>query len=227
MRFRLLLTSITFFLFVSGCASAPKNIISAPNFLERTKSVKKIGVLIAGSHVFELGAGGSKELNNDWSAQAANNLAKVSVDQLRAAGFDVRIVKVDEQYKSIINKFNEIPLDHLSRYAYSARKLESPISESITDLLNTEGLDALVLVRGTDHVSSGGRQVARVAAAVLLGVGVSSGIAHVEVAMIDRSPAIIYYGHKNEDGKDLREEAGVRDLFAEIAGELKELRGIN
>lgn len=227
MRLRLLLIIIASILFASGCASAPKNIISAPNFLERSKSVKKIGVLIAGSHVYELGAGGSKELNNDWSAQAANNLTKVSVDQLPAAGFEVSLLSLDDQYKPIVNKFNEISLDQLSRYAYSARKLESPVSENITDLLNKEGLDALILVRGTDHVSSGGRQAARVAAAVLLGVGVSSGIAHVEVAMIDRSPAVIYYGHKNEDGKDLREVEGAGDLFAEIVNELKELRGIN
>jgi hypothetical protein len=213
------------FAFMNGCAGAPKPKIVAPDFLERSKALKKIGVLSAGSYIFELGAGGSKELNKDWSKQAELNLEKISVDQLKLAGYDAIIMKVDANTNAIVKNFNDIQRDNLTRYVYSARKIEAPNSDTVLELLNREGLDALVLVRGIDHVSSSGRQALKVAAAIL-GAGVSSGIAHLELAMIDKSPAFVYYSHKYEDGKDLRTESGTSYLFNEIMIDLKELRGL-
>jgi hypothetical protein len=209
-----------------GCASAPKPQIAAPNFTERTRSVKKIGVVLAGSYVYELGVGGSKVLNQDWSTQAANNLLKVSVDQLKLAGYDARLLKPDGNLNFIVDNFNSINNDILTRYVYSARKIQAPFSIAMSELLDKEGLDAVVFVRGIDHVSTTGRQAMKVAVAIM-GAGISSGIAHIELAMVDKYPAFIYYSHKYEDGKDLRTESGVSDLFAGILEDLQELRGIS
>jgi len=210
----------------SGCAGR-KPIISAPDFTTRTVSVKNVGVVMAGAAVFELNVASPKELNVEWSKQAAINLAKVSVDQLHAAGYSARLLQSEDQTKPFTEMFNAIPREQLSRYVYSARRLESPTREEVDELLRKEGLDAIVLVRAVDHVSSGGRQAARVAAAVLLGHAVSSGVAHVEMAMLDKTPAIVYYSHKLEDGKDLRQEEDMAHLFGEIMDEFKELKGVN
>lgn len=224
MKLRLFI-GILCFSYITGCAGAPKPKIAAPDFLERTKTVKKVGVLLAGSYVFELGAGSSKELNQDWSKQAAKNLEKISVDQLKLAGYDAILLKKDNNANAIVKGFNDIQRENLSRYVYSARKIVTPTSDAVIELMNKENLDALVLIRGIDHVSSTGRQVLRAAIAIL-GTGVSSGIAHIELAMVDRSPAFVYYSHKYENGKDLRTESGTSDLFSEIMIDLKELRGI-
>ncbi len=224
MEFRLII-GVLCFSFITGCASSPNPKIAAPDFIERTKSVKKIGVLLAGSRVFELGVGGSKEINKDWSQQAANNLIKVSLAQLRVAGYDAVLLKNDNNTNTIANGFNGITRDIVTRYVYSARKIEAPVSVAVTELLNKEGLDALVLLREFDQVSSAGRQAIKVAAAVL-GSGVYSGIAEIEIVMVDRSPAYIYYSHKAEYGNDLRTESGTSDLFSEIMIDLKEYHGI-
>lgn len=213
------------FLLLTGCSSLPQPKIAAPDFIQRTKTVKKIGIILAGSYVFEIGVGNTKELNIEWSNQAANNLVKVSADQLNLAGYKTTLLKTDNNTKVVVNAFNSIQRDNLTRYVYSARKIDAPMSSALTELLNKEGLDALVLIRGIDHVSSSGRQALKVAAAIL-GTGVSSGVAHIELAMVDRSPAFIYYSHKSEDGKDLRTESGTTDLFNEIVVDLKDLRGI-
>lgn len=209
-----------------GCASN-KPIISAPDINKRIASVKNVGVIVTGTAVYELNVGGSRDLNNEWTSEAEHNLAKVSIEQLRAAGYNARLLSRDDQTEPIARIFNDIPREQLSRYVYSARKLEGGASEKVDVLLSKEGLDVLVFVRAVDHVSSGGRNAARVAAAVLLGVGASSGVAHVEMALLDKTPALVYYSHKLEDGKDLRKEEDMAHLFSEITEELTQLRGVN
>jgi len=211
----------------AGGCSQNKQIISAPDFNARTVTVKNVGVVMAGAAVYELNVASPNELNVDWSSQAATNLAKVSVAQLSAVGFNARLLQLDDQTKSVALTFNDIPREQLSRYVYSGRKLEGPNPDKVNDFMSKEGLDAIVFVRAVDHVSSGGRQAARVAAAVLLGKGVSSGVAHVELALLDKTPAIVYYSHKLEDGKDLRNEEDMGHMFSEIMDEYKELKGKN
>jgi len=211
---------------LSGCASTPKNVIAAPDFNKRSQAIKKVGVLLAGTYIFELGAGGSKTLDIERSKQAAPILTKVSVDQLSAAGYSVKLLKTDEQTLKFTTAFNNIPREDLSRYTYSARKVEAIPQDVLDKYLAAEDLDALVLIRGIDHVSSAGRNAARVAIAIL-GVGVSSGIAHFEMAMLDKTSAFIFYSHKYEDGKELLTEKGANYLFNEIMIDLKSLHRVN
>jgi hypothetical protein len=216
-----LFISMLVVIFISGCASSAKPKIAPQDFSERSRLIKKVGIMSSGSFIFELGAGNSKELNKEWSAQVDKWLEKVSVDQFRLAGYDARLLEQTELTKQIVTDYNAIPRDRLPRYAYSARALEPPLSENIKTLLENNGIDALVIVRGIDHVSSGGRQATRIVGAVF-GVIMSSGIAHEEIVIIDKTPAIIYYNHKSEDGQDLRSESGSAHLFKEIMQDFAE-----
>jgi len=222
MKIRPLFLTVVLFAFLSGCASTPKSIIAAPDFNMRNQSTKKVGVLLAGSFIFELQVGGKKALNKEWSDQAAPILTKVSIDQLKTAGYSVKPIKLDDLSFKYIATFNNIPRETISRYVYAARPIDTIEKEKFDAFLKAEDLDALVLVRGIDHVSSGGRQAMRVVAG-LLGAGTSSGIAHVEMAMLDKSRTLIFYSHKYEDGKDLRTEEGTAHLFNEIIEDMKTL----
>lgn len=220
-------------LVVSGCATSPKLKIMAPDFPNRTKLIKNVGVLIAGVNVYEIGVGGSRTLSEELSVQAAETIVKVSQEQLHLAGYNVKFLKLDESTIPIVKGYNKIPSNQLSRYVYSAKKFESPDSENINNLLNKEGIDALVLIKGLDHVKTAGSHAANVAIAAAsialspVAIVQSSGIAHIEFSLLDRSPAVIYYNHKFESGVSLTSVKEAGAFFAELIDEFKEVRGNN
>lgn len=221
MQLRHLILMFTGLVLLVSCAG-PKPIIATTDFADKTRSVRKVGVVMAGTWVYELGVRGARTLNKEWSDKAETNLAKASVEQLRSLGYEVKLIAGNSQSQEIVEAFNKVPREQLSRYVYSGNPLDTITPEMLGEFMVKEDVDALVLVKGIDHVLSSGRQTMRVVGA-LLGVVESSGIAHAEFGLLNRQSVVLYYGHKYEDGKDLRTEEGADHLVAELVDELKEL----
>lgn len=143
---RLLLTLGMSTLLLSGCAG--KTHLASPELGNRIHSVKKVGVVIAEAKVFELNFGGSRELKSDWTAQALANLETSSVSLLQGQGFESRLLQHDERMQGLVEHYNRLQRHDLIRLVSKGEPLPEKTARELKELLDQQGLDALVLVRG-------------------------------------------------------------------------------
>lgn len=221
---RLLLTLGLSALLLSGCAG--KTHLASPELGNRIQTVKKVGVVIAEAKVFELNFGGSRELKSDWTAQALANLETSSVSLLQGQGFESRLLQHDERMQGLVEHYNRLQRHDLIRLVSKGEPLPEKTARELKELLDQQGLDALVLVRGVDNVSSAGRQSARVVL-MMLGAYSASAPAIVDMAVVDRSGTILFFDAKVEDGQDLRKPDNASYMLGVLLERLQELRGIS
>lgn len=206
---------------INGCAG--KTHLASPELGNRIQTVKKVGVVIAEAKVFELNFGGSRELKTDWTAQAMENLEKVSINLLNTNGFDSKLLATDERAQNLIGYYNRLQRHDLIKLVSKGEQLPEKISQDLKGYLDQQGLDALVLVRGVDNVSSAGRQSARVVL-MMMGAYAASAPAIVDMAIIDRTGLILFFDSKVEDGQDLRKQDNANYMLGELLKRLQEVR---
>lgn len=221
---RMLLTLGLGALLLSGCAS--KTHLANPDFGNRIQTVKKVGVVIAEAKVFELNFGGSRELKSDWTAQALINLETSSISLLNGSGFESRLLQHDERMQGLVEHYNRLQRHDLVRLVARGEPLPERTAKELKEYLDQQGLDALVLVRGVDNVSSAGRQSARVVL-MMLGSYAASAPAFVDMAVVDRSGTILFFDAKAEDGQDLRKPSNASYMLGVLMERLQELRAAN
>lgn len=210
-------------LLLSGCAG--KTHLANPDFGNRIQTVKKVGVVIAEAKVFELNFGGSRELKSDWTAQALANLETSSISLLNGNGFESRLLQNDEAVQNLVGYYNRLQRHDLIKLVAKGEQLPEKSAKELKEYLDQQGLDALVLVRGVDNVSSAGRQSARVVL-MMLGSYAASAPAIVDMAVVDRSGTILFFDAKVEDGQDLRKPDNASYMLGVLLERLQELRGI-
>jgi|GEM_PF-3523130 len=207
----------------SGCAG--KTHLANPELGNRIQTVKKVGVVIAEAKVFELNFGGSRELKSDWTAQAMENLEKASVNLLNANSFDSKLLASDERIQNLVGYYNRLQRHDLIKLISRGEQLPEKTSREIKEYLDQQGLDAIVMVRGVDNVSSAGRQSARVVLMVM-GAYAASAPAIVDMAVVDRTGTILFFDSKVEDGQDLRKPDNASYMLRVLMERLNELRGM-
>lgn len=241
----LLLTLLLPALVIAGCSPVPPLYSTHPSLAERAKEIRTVVLMPPTAEVFELDASEISNMVDDWSAQARKHVAAALQQELktkvvtaaRALSEEAPSKEDTSNFEETIALFDAIAstVDVHVRAAESAYifqdKIENfdySLGREVIGLTGGEG-DALILVGGTDHISTGGRVAREIAKAVISlalrripfvgGIHVpQGGITEVNAALVDaRTGAILWYkAIESKGGHDLREPDSAADLVKRL-----------
>jgi hypothetical protein len=214
---------------IAGCAPAFR---AHPDLQARAREIKSVAVLPPDVKIYELSAGGVRDLRDDWCATGKANMEGAIASSFQDKPFEIKQVNVDKEVEEeiediyalyravsgaiILHTYNEnfrFP-EKMKRFEYSLGPL-GPI-------LDRFGSDGLIFVYGEDEISTGGRKALQ-AFAVLAGVATGvmiiprGGITAVSVALVDKTGDILWYNVKARQGSyDLRKAESCSDFVGQV-----------
>ena len=223
-----------------GCASLPAHRYrSHPEFETRSKLITTAGILSPDIKIYEVTAGGVRELRDDWCKTGQENVGHAAGDSFRERWVQVKIIptekETEEEVEDIVALYRAVNTSIIS-YTYGdnpfpekVRRFEYSIGP-IDSLLKRWNSDALVFIMGFDEISTSGRK-ALTAAAMVLGAltGVvmlpGGGITVVSIAVVDPSGNILWYNVKgSQGGHDLRDPESTRQFLKSIVSDFPGLK---
>lgn len=212
---------------LGGCI--PPAFVTRPNIDQRVPQLKKITLLPPRVDVYEIGAGGVLEKMDDWSRSGSQNVLQALDSELRQRQ-TVEVSSVDsaklsddlkaelEQTQLMFDAVSASVVTHV--YGAPHQRFEDKWTNfdyslgGETARLNVDDVDAFVIAKGIDQISSAGRQAVQlgtVLAAAALGIVVipQPGITAMNVALVDaRNGEILWYvSNRSASGHDLRNPA--------------------
>ncbi len=229
---------------LTGCAS--KNFRTIPNLADRTQKIKTIALARPDVKVYEVSAGGVRELRDEWSEKGGENVTQGILARFRGLPLEIRILEPDSgterefaevralfeavSQSVILHTYNEqnnpnIFPDKVNNFEYSVGSIER--------LLQKSGADALLLLSGVDEIATGGKKALNVLGVVTgVALGAVTGVAilprmegtSMRCALVDKSGAILWYNVNGGTGTDLRDPASSNDFVADT---LKDFPGLD
>lgn len=214
-------------LLAAGCFHS-KPQLSRPDYLAALKKVRTVGLVRPYVKVYELDAGGTDTLKDEWSELGKKNVAAGLTRAFADKGMKSKLVEpapdtrdeIEEVrllYEAVVSGI----FDSQRFYFESKRDAFDYTVGPVGRLLDRYGVDALVLSYGRDEISTGGRKALAVVSALF--TNVRSGYTVVSIAVVDRQGRILWFNVRGGEGSfDLRdpESAGkVVDLLTSGLGE--------
>lgn len=160
---------ITIVFFISGCASYVKK---SPTFDESIKKTKTIAVLPADIEVYQLTAGGVRELIDEWSSQS-KALVRDALERFLGSRFGFEIKSIDEDWLKKNHKelwvanrslYNAVSLSALlhaypgpNTFPAKLKNFDYTLGHEVKKLSEVCHADALLFVHGIDHEATAGR----------------------------------------------------------------------
>lgn len=225
-------------IFVSGCATTT---FKANSLLEqRIKTIKEIAVMPMDVEVYKVTAGGVKELVDEYTLEAKNNIRAALDDELSVANKyklvylpDIKEI-TDVQKKMLLkdtlalyealdtsivahtyppNTEYFIPLRGIFKDKRDNFDYTFGMNVSKTDAYINS--DALIFIRGGDYLSSGGRVALMVWAAVMGFTPMRAGPPHLSLALVDpKTGDILWYNFLcPQKGYNFRNSESVRNFL--------------
>lgn len=234
-RLPVVLFSLSWCLGLFGCM--PPSYRTHPELESRMQGIKEASLPPPDVRIYEVSAGGMRELMDDWSVQGQTNIFNAIPGHFPGR-FQIRKISVDkdveDELKEVVALYNAVSSSillhtYMEQHVFPEKKNYFDYSVgSIDSLLKKTGADALLIINGHDEVSTGGRK-AVMALAVITGAAVGVqvypqfGVTRVNMALIDRSGAVLWYNIKGAaGGSDLRSpqstESLIRALLADFPG---------
>lgn len=221
---------ISCLLFLScGCAVMKSR--THPEFEERYKNIKTSGLIPPDIEIYELSAGGVRELKDEWSEIGKENVFNALMKKFKEKGIKVDTLTKDEEMEDTLALYRAVSMcinlhtQGPSAFPEKQKNFDYSIG-SIEKTLDKYGVDALMIVYGSDESTTGGRQALiafGLLASIATGVPVvpRAGITTMNVALVDPSGTILWYNCKRSGAShDLRkpEDATsfVEDIFSDF-----------
>jgi hypothetical protein len=223
-------------LMVLGCATGGSYRIN-PVFESRSQEIKTAGLLSPDIKVYELTAGGVRELKDEWCAKGRENVQGALIECLRKKPLEIRPIVVEKQFEEEMEEiyalYRAVNFSILSHtygnltFPEKMKNFDYSIG-SIEEISRTYGAEALIFVYGSDEISTAGRLAAQalgVFAGALVGAftGVMvvpaprSGMTALSVAVVDPSGTILWYNMKQSGGYyDLRKPESATGLVMDL-----------
>ncbi len=202
---------------LAGCMPAVKWGLH-PELTERAKAVHAIGVAPASVKIYQLSAGGVKELVSEWSDSGRRNVTSAVVAEIARKSVGAQTVDAEKEtadeledvfrlYEAIATSitWHTYPGEHLfpeklKRFEYSVGPIDRILKKCKSD--------ALLVVYAHDEISTGGRKALMALSSIPLigGAAPHRGITAVSMGLFDRSGALLWYNDLGNAGDfDLRD----------------------
>lgn len=208
--------------FLPGVAGAFS--LSHPDLAARMSNVKAIGLVTPDVRIYELTAGGVSEIKEDWSARAKENVTRSLLERFPGKLVEVKKdaleTSVREDMEDVLALYSIV----VGSYIVHAEGPNAfPVKRDVSayTLGSLEGLfaalkvDALLVVYGSDRISTGGRKALTVLGMVG-GVLLTPGVTVMNIGLLDKSGSVLWYNSKGSVvGGDFREPEGAAKFTGE------------
>ena len=233
---RLIIIYLLFHVFIVGCV--PVVYKKHVEFDSKLKEIKTTGVVEPDVKLYEFSAGGVHELRDDWSEAAHDTLTKCFFNLVSDKTIKIENTKLDSAILKDLDEVNALyrevsyAIDNyaMGQFPFPNKKNNFDYSlgplDNIFDKLN---VNSLVFIYGRQEVPSSGRKTLAAAGAVvgiLTGVMVTprASITDVNIALVNRDGAVLWYGHNLKRSVDLRKPRSVKRMLKSILRYLPELK---
>lgn len=228
-RFRELLTVLGLLFIAFGCA--PKAYRAHPELEMRSKDINTPGLIFPDVKIYELTAGGVRELRDDWSIKGQENVLGAMTEYYKEKEAEIKPLTIDGEIKEEMEDIqalyravsSSIRLHTYGPYVFPEKKKNFEYSIGPIDrILEHFGADALIFVYGIDEISTTGRKALQ-ATSVIVGAftGVvimpRSGITALSVALVEQPGTILWYCIKSsQGGYDLRKPESTSSIVENV-----------
>jgi len=235
----LLCICAVFFSLLAGCA--PKEYRLNPEFTSLSKEIRHPVLAHPKVEVYELTAGGVRELKQEWCNIGLENVASAVLQNLQGIQYQImdkdltpeleeKIEDVRALYNAVSYSIQVHAMNPESPNAFPAKIANFDYSIGpIEDILQELDADGIILVYGSDEISTGGRQ-GLMAAGIIVGaftgvyVAPRSGITSINASIINPEGTIIWYSSKASAGThDLRNKESVDKIIQELFSDFPKL----
>ncbi len=201
----------------TGCMPAVKWGVH-PDLTERAKVVHAIGVAPASVKIYQLSAGGVKELMSEWSDAGRRNVMSAVCAEIARKSVAVKTVEAEKEtageledvfrlYEAIATSITWHTYPGEDLFPEKVKRFEYSVGP-IDRILKKGKSDALLVVYAHDEISTGGRKALMALSSVPLigGAAPRRGITAVSMGLFDRAGALLWYNDLGNAGDfDLRD----------------------
>lgn len=210
------------------------------DFDNQVKAIQTIGLLGPDMMIYELSAGGVRELMDEWVEAATKNFSTVLKKELQGRGLQVKTIVLKEASDDEEISYLFRAITESLKWNKTYRKLSLCEDERICkdfslgamdQIFSKHKIDALLMVFGKNEMETAAREKARKRSKafgaftrVALGVGISpldGPGTHVSMALVDRNGSVLWYtGASSSRVYDLRDEAKVSEVTKRMLGHM-------
>ncbi len=218
---------------VIGCA--PSSYRAHPELDTRMRSIKTIGIVPADIRIYELSAGDTEELRDDWSDQGRENVMKAALAGLKNHNVRAKSLAIRKEFENEMEDVQDLywaVSASILYYTYSEQGIPEKRKNfvysvgSMKKFLDAHGVDAVLLVSGYDEISTGGRKTLRalsMVTSIITGVTKRSGMTGMSAALVDKSGSVLWYNiDVEEGGYDLRDVDSAQGMVKLVLREFPE-----
>jgi hypothetical protein len=215
-----------------GCVSKQYRV--NPEFSALSKEIRNPILAHPKVEVYELSAGGMRVLKEEWCTIGRVNVTGAVLQNLQGIKYQIMdkglSPEMEEKIEDLLSLYAAVSLsiqvhamNGQSPQAFPTKMQNFDYSIGpIDDILEELEADGMILVYGSDEISTTGRQ-ALIAAGIIAGAATGtygaprSGITRVNASVIDPNGKIIWYSSKVSAGQhDLRNRESVDSLIQQL-----------
>lgn len=212
----------------AGFAAEQEEFRAPPDFRQRIQKVRTIGILKPDMKIFEITSGGVKELRPEWCDEACGHVQSAFTAEFQRFGYELKAVDPgadsEKELQEMLSLHQAVVASVLP-HAYDgpglfpAKKTNFDYTVGpIDNIVGRAGVDALLVVRGVDEISTSGRKAMQTLG-ILAGAAVgviatpNMGRTFLIVSLIDRSGDLLWFNAPGgAGGYNLREPESVSKL---------------
>lgn len=232
---KLIIPSALVSLLILLCGCVPALQTNEAALEKRARRLDSIKMLSPEIKIYALTAGDVSELRDDWSAEGRKNAEKAIVQGLKEKGVQVSVLRggpaadaeceeVLALYKAVIDSvYTHTVVGSPNLFPDKVKNFDYTVGP-LARVLNRQKGDGLLIVYGSDEISSTGRKALRVVQAINpFAPPQQSGVTYIHIALVDGSGDLLWWrGFANNGGYDLREYESavgfVRKLLEDFPG---------
>lgn len=227
-RIPVILSALFLMLLLNSCGPTRHEIARA-EYGKTVRSIRTIGLLPPDIFIYEVEAGGLRELMDEWIAKAGQKFSSVLRSGFQSRSVALREIRPDKEIngdlEDVAYLFRAISQSLQWRTTYARLSDCGSTSDPCRDLsvggldpvLKKNDVDAFLLLFAENEIETPGRRKARKASrAIGMFTGfrpVSNPGTFISMAIVDRSGTVLWYtGAASGRGYDLRNDEKVEEL---------------
>ena len=221
---------LSLLILLSGCVPAIQT--NQDSLEKRARGLTSIKMITPDIKVYSLSAGDISEKRDDWSAAGRKNAEKAIIEGLKEKGVRVSLLKENARtgaeceevlalYKAVIESvYTHTVMGSPNFFPDKLKDFDYTVG-SLAGVVNRNKGEGLLIVYGSDEISTGGRKALRVVQAINpFAAPQLSGVTFIHVALVDASGDLLWWrGFADSGGYDLRDYESTKEFVRRLLEE--------